>query len=96
MSLCIIGQEKSESNIRLIEEAKRYFDTVYFAPITGINIGLNDRFYINHKSSSLLDFDAILPRVPRKFYSYAYQLLSLFPQDKFMAIPPIAFLIPPV
>jgi glutathione synthase/RimK-type ligase-like ATP-grasp enzyme len=93
MSLCIIGQEKSESNIKLLEEAKKYFERVYFAPITGINIGLNDSFYIKHKQSDLLNFDAIMPRVPRKFYSYAYQLLSLFPQDKFIAIPPISFLI---
>lgn len=93
MGLCIIGQEKSESNIRLLEEAKKKFDSVFFVPIDSIGIGLNNDFSISYRTSDILKFDAVLPRIPKKYRSYAYQLLSLFPSDTFMPIKPISFLL---
>jgi glutathione synthase/RimK-type ligase-like ATP-grasp enzyme len=93
MSLCILGQEKTESNLRLLEEAKKTFGSVFFVPVKGIGVGLNSEFSITYRTSNLLKFDAVLPRVPRKYYSYAYQLLSLFPSETFMPVPPIAFLL---
>ena len=93
MSLCIIGKEKSETNIRLLEEAKKRFHSVFFVPIDGIAIGLNSDFSITYRASDMLKFKAILPRIPRRYYSYAYQLLSLFPQDTFMPIKPISLLL---
>jgi len=92
-SLCIMGYEKSESNIKLIEEAKKAFDSVFFVPINEISIGLEKDFSIAYRNTDLLKFGAILPRVPRGYYSYAYQLLSFFPPETFMAIPPITFLL---
>lgn len=92
-SLCIMGYEKSESNIKLIEEAKKVFDSVFFVPINEICIGLGRDFSIAYRNTDLLRFGAILPRVPRAYYSYAYQLLSFFPPETFMAIPPITFLL---
>jgi len=93
MHLCIIGHEKSDSNLRLLEEAKKQFDKVFFVPINSIGIGLKDTFGITYRSSDLLKFGAIFPRIPRKFCSYAYQLLSLFPQETYMPIKPISFLL---
>ncbi len=93
MPLCIIGQKKSESNIRLLEEAKGLFSSVLFVPIEGIRIGLKDEFRIYYRTTDLLKFDAILPRIPKKYHSYAYQLLSLFPPETFIPIKPITFLI---
>jgi len=93
MSLCILGQEKAESDLRLLEEAKKRFDSVFFVPIKSIGVGLNADFSITYRTSNLLKFDAILPRIPRPLYSYAYQLLSLFPSKTFMPVPPIAFLL---
>jgi glutathione synthase/RimK-type ligase-like ATP-grasp enzyme len=93
MSLCILGQEKTESNLKLLEEAKKRFGSVFFVPIESIGVGLNKEFSIAYRTSNLLKFKAVLPRIPRRFYSYAYQLLSLFPSDAFMPIPPIAFLL---
>lgn len=93
MELCILGQEKTESNIKLLEEAKKEFDSVFFVPINSIGIGLNEKFSISYRTSDLLKFPAVFARVPRGFYSYAYQLLSLFPPETFMPIPPIAFLL---
>lgn len=93
MDLCIIGQEKSESNIKLLEEAKKHFGSVFFIPISSIHIGLTDKFSITYRTTDILKFKAILPRIPKRFYSYAYQLLSLFPEDTFTSIKPISFLL---
>jgi glutathione synthase/RimK-type ligase-like ATP-grasp enzyme len=91
--LCIIGQEKSESNLRLLEEAKKVFDSVFFVPLNGISIGLRDDFAITYRTTNILKFKAILPRISRQFSSYAYQLLSLFPAESYMAVRPLSFLL---
>ena len=93
MSLCIIGLEKSDTNLRILKEAKKRFASVFFVPIDGIGIGLTDKFSISYRSSDILKFDSVYPRIPSKFYSYAYQLLSLFPPETFTPIKPITFLI---
>jgi glutathione synthase/RimK-type ligase-like ATP-grasp enzyme len=93
MTLCILGQDKTESNLKLLAEAKKQFGSVFFVPIESIGVGLNSGFSITYRTSDLLKFGAVLPRVPRNFYSYAYQLLSLFPSGTFMPVPPIAFLL---
>jgi glutathione synthase/RimK-type ligase-like ATP-grasp enzyme len=92
-SLCIIGQEKSESNLKLLEEAKKEFSSVFFVPIDSISIGFKEIFSITYRSADLLKFYSIFPRIPRHFCSYAYQLLSLFPSETFMPIKPISFLL---
>ncbi len=93
MALCIIGQEKSETNIKILEEAKKKFDSVFLAPIEMIRLGLDDKIGITYRTSDLLKFDAVYPRIPSSHYSYAYQLLSLFPPETFMPIKPITFLL---
>jgi len=93
MSLCIIGLEKSETNLRLLEEAKKRFASVFFVPIDGIRIGLGEKFSISYRSSDLTKFEAVYPRIPSRFYSYAYQLLSLLPPETFTPIKPITFLL---
>lgn len=92
-SLCIIGRESVETNIKLLEEAKKKFDSVFFVPINGIGIGLTDKFSIAYRATDLLRFPAVLARIPKKHCSYAYQLLSLFPQETFMPVRPISFLL---
>ncbi|MBL7160748.1 MAG: hypothetical protein ISS93_02775 [Candidatus Aenigmarchaeota archaeon] len=91
--LCIISQEKSESNIKLLEEAKKQFESVFFVPLEGIGIGLTDKFSIAYRTTDILKFPAIMARIPQTSCSYAYQLLSLFPQETFMPIKPISFLL---
>lgn len=93
MDLCIIGYEKSNSNLKLLEEAKKKFDKVFFVPINSISIGLKENFTIDYRASNLLKFNAVFPRIPRKFCSYAYQLLSLFPPETYMPVKPISFLL---
>jgi glutathione synthase/RimK-type ligase-like ATP-grasp enzyme len=92
-SLCIIGTEKSQTNIKLLNEAKKVFGSVLFVPIESIGVGLSEDFTIKYRVTDLLKFKAIFPRIPRKISSYAYQLLSLFPQDTYMPIRPISFLL---
>ena len=93
MSLCIIGWGKTESNLMLLEEAKKRFGSVFFVPIDGIGIGLNEEFSISYRNSDILKFDAVFSRIPKKYYSYAYQLLSLFPKETYMPVKPISYLI---
>lgn len=93
MSLCIIGQEKSDSNLRLLEEAKKRFGSVFFVTIDGIGIGLNERFTIDYKTSDILRFKAVLPRISTEYSSFGYQLLSLYPGETYMAVKPISFLL---
>jgi glutathione synthase/RimK-type ligase-like ATP-grasp enzyme len=93
MTLCIIGMEKSETNLKLLEEAKGRFASVFFVPIDSIRIGLGDKFSISYRTSDLMKFNSIYPRIPTRFYSYAYQLLSLFPPETFTPIKPITFLL---
>ncbi|MFH1444937.1 MAG: hypothetical protein ABIF08_00455 [Nanoarchaeota archaeon] len=93
MDLCIIGQEKSECNLKLLEEAKKKFDSVFFVSVDGIGIGLSKEFSISYRSTNILKFGAVLPRIPKQYYSYSYQLLSLFPSNTFMPIKPISFLL---
>jgi glutathione synthase/RimK-type ligase-like ATP-grasp enzyme len=93
MDLCIIGYEKSESNLRLLEEAKKTFRSVFFVPINSIGIGMKDKFSITYRTTDLLKYNAVLTRIPRDFCSYAYQLLSLFPVDTFMPVKPISYLL---
>jgi glutathione synthase/RimK-type ligase-like ATP-grasp enzyme len=93
MSLCIIGQEKSESNLKLLAEAKKSFDSVFFVPIDSIGIGLNEEFSINYRTTNILKFNALLPRIPRNHSSYAYQLLSMFPPETYIPVKPISYLL---
>ena len=93
MTLCILGREKTETNLKLLEEAKKRFSSVFFVPMESIAVGLSEDFSITYRTTDLLKFKAILPRVPRPSYSYAYQLLSLFPSDTYMPVPPISFLL---
>ena len=93
MNLCIVGGKKTESNLRLLEEGKKLFDSVLFVPISGIRIGLEGNFSIKYRTTDLLKFDCVLPRIPHRLYSYGYQLLSLLPKRTFVPIRPISFLI---
>lgn len=93
MTLCIIGQDKSASNLKLLAEAKKQFGSVFFVPIDSIGIGLNEEFSLKYRVTDILKFKAILPRIPRAYSSYAYQLLSLFPEETYIAIKPIAYLL---
>jgi glutathione synthase/RimK-type ligase-like ATP-grasp enzyme len=93
MTLCIIGQDKSASNLKLLAEAKKQFGSVFFVPIDSIGIGLNEEFSLKYRVTDILKFKAILPRIPKSYSSYAYQLLSLFPEETYMAIKPISYLL---
>jgi hypothetical protein len=93
MTLCIIGQDKSASNLKLLGEAKKKFGSVFFVPIDSIGIGLNEEFSLKYRATDILKFNAVLPRIPRAYSSYAYQLLSLFPEDTYITIKPISYLL---
>jgi glutathione synthase/RimK-type ligase-like ATP-grasp enzyme len=76
-----------------LNEAKKVFDSVLFVPIESVGVGLSEDFSIKYRVTDLLRFKAVMPRVPRRISSYAYQLLSLFPEDTYMPVRPISFLL---
>ncbi|RLI96626.1 MAG: hypothetical protein DRO99_04160 [Candidatus Aenigmatarchaeota archaeon] len=92
-SLCIIGTGKNKTNIKLLNEAQGVFDSVFFVPIEAIGVGLSNDISIKYRVTDLLKFNIVLPRIPKSAASYAYQLLSLFPEDTYMPVRPISFLI---
>lgn len=92
-NLCIIGQKKTDSNIQLLNQAKEKFDKVFFVPLDGVHIGLTDKFKITYRTSDLLKFKAIFPRISKSAGSFGYQLLSLFPRETFMPVKPISLLL---
>ena len=93
MTLCLIGREKSKTNLKLLEEAKKKFDSVFFVPVDGIRIGIGDKFDISYRTSDLNKFNSIYPRIPSGYYSYAYQLLSMLRPEIYTPIKPISFLL---
>jgi len=66
---------------------------VFLVPINGIRLTLGKEFMIHYRTTNLMKFDAVLTRIPKEFYTFAYQLLSLFPPDTYMPIKPISFLV---
>ena len=82
MKLCIIGPEKrSDSEIELMETAKKKFDSILYAPIEMIRIETcKDKAVPFLKNTNLLEFDAILPRVNKKNADFCYVLLKIFEQ----------------
>jgi len=93
MTLCLIGQEKSQTNLKLLEEAKKRFSSVFFVPVDGIRMGVGKDFTISYRNSDLTKFDAVYARVPRGFYSYAYQLMSLLNPKIYTPVKPISYLL---
>lgn len=92
-SLCIIGHEKSRTDLALLEQAKKKFSSVFYVPVDGTSIGLTDKFTINYRIADLQKYRVVFPRIPKELSSFAYQLLSLFPENTYMPIKPISFLL---
>lgn len=93
MTLCMIGSSNSETDLELLKEAKKKFFSVFFVPTEGIRMGFDDKFSITYRKTDLTKFSAVYPRITQSLYSYAYQLLSLFPSEIYTPIRPISFLL---
>ncbi|MCK5593775.1 MAG: hypothetical protein KAI18_00885 [Candidatus Aenigmarchaeota archaeon] len=87
MKLCIIGPEKrSDSEIELMELAKKEFDSVLYAPIEMIRIETcKETAAPFFKNINLLDFDVIFPRISKRNADFGYVLLKIFEQHKMLS-----------
>lgn len=83
MKLCILGpKERTSTEIKLLENAKKYFDAVLYVPMSNMRIeSKNGQSIPYYKETNLLGFDAILPRITRKYRDSGYVLVKLF-EDK--------------
>ena len=76
MKLAILGPlKRNYEEIRLLEEATKLFDTVSYFPIPQIVVELNKGFHLKYKNKDIMDYDMILPRIPRSYKSFGTTLL---------------------
>ncbi|NOQ55189.1 MAG: hypothetical protein GQ477_00100 [Nanohaloarchaea archaeon] len=87
MKLCIIGPEKrSESEIELMELAKKEFDSILYAPIEMIRIETcKETAAPFFKNINLLDFDVIFPQISKRNADFGYVLLKIFEQHNILS-----------
>jgi len=96
MKLAILGPlKRGYEEIRLIKEGRKVFDSVSYFSIPQITIEMrNDKVDLLHKKKSLLDYDAILPRIPRTYKTFGLTILSLLQScGKKLPIDPMAVLL---
>lgn len=77
MKLAILGPlNRNHEEIRLLEEATGVFDTVSYFPIPQVAVELDGKaFRMHYKNKDLLDYDVILPRMPRSYKTVGSSLL---------------------
>lgn len=84
MKLCILGpKDRTDTEIKLLENAKKYFDKVLYVPLSNMRIeSKNGQSIPYYKDTNLLNFDVILPRISRKYSDVGYVLVKLFEDNK--------------
>ncbi|MBR9680692.1 MAG: RimK family alpha-L-glutamate ligase [Candidatus Altiarchaeota archaeon] len=77
MKLAILGPlSRSYEEIRLLEEATKRFSSVSYFPIPQVVVEMEgESFKLTHKNKNLLDYDVILPRMPRSYKTFGTTLL---------------------
>ncbi|MBR9682068.1 MAG: hypothetical protein GOV02_00135 [Candidatus Aenigmarchaeota archaeon] len=75
MKLCIIGTKNTDPII--IEEAKKHFEKVLLAPISGVLLVSSDGKIIpRYKDTDLKKFDCVLTLVDKDDYHFAFLLMN--------------------
>jgi ribosomal protein S6--L-glutamate ligase len=91
MKLAILGPlNRNHEEIRLLEEATNHFDTVSYFPIPQVVMELDGKaFRLHYKNKDLLDYDVILPRMPRSYKTFGTSLLHFLKEaDKPLPLEP--------
>ncbi|MCK4550521.1 MAG: hypothetical protein KAT91_01060 [Candidatus Aenigmarchaeota archaeon] len=88
MKLLIVGPEnRTNTEISLLERAKEYFDTVLYVPMAGVRIETTtDESIPYYKNTNLFEFDAVLGRISKKNSDAGYVLMKLFEDRKLYTI----------
>ena len=91
MKICILGSKtRKEQELWLIEEAKKRFDRVTYAEIPFVRIENGEVFF---KHLNLSDYDCILPRIPRTYRNFGYNICKLLENRVYMPIKPESVII---
>lgn len=96
MRLAILGPlKRNYEEIRLIKEGKRVFESVSYFSIPQISIEMSkEGVQLFHKNKNLLDYDVILPRIPRTYRTFGLTILSLLEESgKHLPINPMSVLL---
>lgn len=92
MRLCIIGAEKKgPTEINLVNQGKKYFSKVFYAPYSKLNIKQEEKCTVNYKGKNLTKFDVILPLIPKSQCLFGYLLLNSL--ESYTPIKPSSYLI---
>ena len=91
MEGCIIGpRQRSDCELWILEEGKKVFDSFFYAPMPSIVLK-NDRAYFKGKDLSELDF--VIPRIPRTYMWFGYNILKTLEGKVYMPIDPKSVLV---
>ncbi len=91
MKLAILGpEERPYGDLRILKEAKKVFDIVTYFPISKIVVESNEKFEINYRGKSLLDYDAVIPRIPGSYMRFGMLLLEYLKDYTILPIDPKA------
>ena len=77
-SICIIGsQRRNYTDIHMIKNAKKYFDSVFFIPIKAIRLEMiGDKLTPKYRDINIEDFGTIIMRIPQRYYDLAAVILD--------------------
>jgi ribosomal protein S6--L-glutamate ligase len=90
MKICILGPKtRKEQELWLLEEAKKRFEKVTYAEIPFIRIENDEVFF---KNMNLADYDCVLPRVPRTYKNFGYNICKMLEGKVYMPIKPESIL----
>lgn len=92
MKIAILGKmERTYEEIRLIEEAKKVFDSVVYMPVPQVHLEVESgEFRIKYKNNDLSNFDCVLPRIPRSYRTFGFTILSALKGQTYVPIEPMS------
>lgn len=78
MKLAILGpEERTYSELRLLKEGKRVFERVTYFPLSRILVSMGKEMEITYRGKNLLDYDAVLPRIPGSYMRFGMLVLEM-------------------
>ncbi len=82
MKLALLGPEKrTYSELRLLKECRQVFDTVSYFPIQKVAVEFNEEQSLLYRGKDILDYDCVLPRIPRSYLNFGLTLLYILKQS---------------
>ncbi len=82
--MALLGpEERRYSELRLLKEAKEVFETVTYFPISKLVLEFDEKeVKILYRGKNILEYDALLPRIPKSYMKFGYLLLCFAREQK--------------